>query len=151
MSYIIACRWVESWARREAMWERTKLIGAMVVLGASATGAQAAVIFDDFNTSLGHFGSGVTNASSGSNTNMDTTSTHARTTTDSFEGSGSDKLNLVPVTAGSTMRLRHLSGLGSAANNTAFTTSSGVDGWIGMYLKTSNPGFTVQIYMEGAS
>jgi len=49
------------------------------------------------------------------------------------------------------MRLRHLSGGGTIANNTAFTTSAGVDGWIGLYLKTSNPGFTVQIYMEGAS
>jgi MYXO-CTERM domain-containing protein len=49
------------------------------------------------------------------------------------------------------MRLRHLSGSGTAANNTAFTTSSGTDGWIGVYLKTSNPGFTAQIYLEGAS
>src|SRR5689334_3525821 len=107
------------------MWERKKLIGSVVILGGCASGAQAAVIFDDFNTSLGHFTSGVTGASSGSNTNMDATSAHARTTTDSIEGSGSDKLTLVPTTAGSTMRLRHLSGGGTAANNTAFTTSAG--------------------------
>src|SRR5437868_7095733 len=109
------------------------LTAALTVGGLSA---HAAVTFDNFNTDLGHFTSNVFNAS-GSDTNLANTSTSTQITSDSIEGAGSNQLSLVATTAGSSMRLRHLSGGGTPANNTAFTTGAGVDGWIGLYLKTS--------------
>src|SRR5829696_3464308 len=104
-----------------------------------ASASQAAIVFDDFNSSLGHFTSGVTNASSGSNTGSETTSTNTRDTT-TFEGTASDKLTLVHDTTTNAWRIRHLSGAGTPANNTQFATSSGTDGWIGFYLKTTASG-----------
>lgn len=125
------------------------LFGAALTVGGLTT--HAATVFDDFNVDLGHFTSAVVGGS-GSSTNLAAGSASSRITTDSVDGpGGSNQLALVPTTAGNSMRLRHLSGGGSAGNNVAFTTSSGVDGWIGLYLKTSDPGFTVQIYLEGAS
>jgi hypothetical protein len=120
---------------------------AAVLCGSSA---QAAIIFDDFNNNLGHFTSGVTNASSGSNLNMGA-GTNTRVTTGALEGAGADQLAIVPVTAGSAMRLRHLSGVGTPANNVSFNTSAAVDGWFGFYLKTTDTGFTVSPWLEGAS
>jgi len=126
-------------------------MGCGLVLSLTGQAASASLIFDNFNSSLGHFTSGVANASSGSNLNMGT-GTNTRITTDSVDGpGGADQLAIVPVIAGDPMRLRHLSGGGSAANNTAFTTSAAVDGWIGLYAKTSATGFNVQIFIEGAS
>jgi hypothetical protein len=129
---------------------RRELILAGVIGAVLAPGASAAVIFDDFNTGLGHFSSNITTAS-GSNSNMGTGSTSTRITTDSIEGGASNQLAIVPTTAGTTMRLRHLSGGGTPANNTAFTTGPGEDGWIGFYLRTSDPGYNVQLWIEGAS
>jgi hypothetical protein len=131
------------------MWDRKTTAASLIMIAASATSAKASIIFDDFNTALGHFNSAA--SGSGSNSNVDPTSTNTRITSDSFEGTGADKLSIVPVTAGSALRLRHLSGGGTPANNTAFTTSSGTDGWIGLYLKTSTPGYTAQIWIEGPS
>jgi hypothetical protein len=110
----------------------------------------AAVIFDDFNTNEGHFTSNVFNAS-GSDTNLANTSTLARITSDQIEGAGSQQLVLNQTTPSTVTRLRHLSGGGTPANNTAFTTSAGDDGWIGFYAKTTASGWTGQIYLEGAS
>jgi hypothetical protein len=115
----------------------------------------ASITFDDFNVNEGHFTS-TPATGSGSTANVAGTSTADRVTTDSpIEGSGHQKLVLNATTAGNLMRLRHLSGGGSAANNTAFTTSAGVDGWIGVYIKTldaaQDPNWTVQIWLEGAS
>lgn len=111
--------------------------------------AQAAVI-DDFNTSLGHFTSNVYNAS-GADSNLASTSTSARVTTDSVEGSGSDKITLDPTSSSASSRLRHLSGGGTPANNVNFATSAGTDGWIGFYLKTDVSGWNVQLYIEPGS
>jgi len=53
------------------------------------------------------------------------------------------------------MRLRHLSGSGTPANNISFTTTNGgPNGHMGLYIKgdaTNDPNWTVQIYLEGAS
>ncbi len=112
------------------------------------------IIFDDFNVNLGHFTSNIYNAS-GSDANIANTSTSARVTTDSpVEGTGQQKLVINASTPGTAMRIRHLSGGGSAGANIAFTTSAGVDGWIGFYLKadaTNDPNWNVQLYLEGAS
>jgi hypothetical protein len=144
-------------ARRFWRWSRYSSYTAMLVTGLlmvpSATQATP-IIFDDFNVNNGHFNS--VPSASGSSSSLDTSSTSTRITTNGpVEGAGMQKLVLIAKTPGSgTLRCRHLSGGGSAANNIAFTTSSGVDGWIGFYVKT-DPGtdtnWTVQPWLEGAS
>src|SRR5437867_9036758 len=135
-----------------AMQAHIKLVCAAIVLCAFALSTQssAAVIFDDFNTNEGHFTSNVFNAS-GSDSNLANTSTHARITSDQIEGAGSQQLVLNQTAPNTFTRLRHLSGGGTPANNTAFTTSAGTDGWIGFYAKTTATGWTSQIFLEGAS
>lgn len=136
----------------------TVLACSAALVIAMPRGAQgAAIIFDDFNVNEGHFTS-TPATGSGSSSTIDPSSTADRVTTDSpLEGAGHQKFVLVPkpVNLGGAIRLRHLSGGGSAANNVAFTTSAAEDGWIGVYIKTldatTDPNWTVQIYIEGAS
>ena len=111
--------------------------------------AQASIIFDDFNTDEGHFNLAPT--FSGSTTNVVSTSTADRVTASPFEGDGNEELVLTMTSTAAATRIRFLSGSGSAANNTSFTTSAGTDGWIGLALKTDSPGWTAQIWLEGAS
>lgn len=114
--------------------------------------AQAAITFDDFNVNEGHFDRHPT--FSGSTSGTASSSTADRVTTDDpLEGTGHQQLVFDAASEGLGMRVRHLSGTGSAANNTPFTTSSGEDGWIGFYLKTdasSDANWTVQLWIEGA-
>lgn len=130
----------------------TVLTAAMIVaLGLST--ANAAIIFDDFNVNNGHFAQDPN--TSGSSLNDAASSTAGRVTTNSpFEGAGHQELVFnwedVPADAGTDLRIRHLSGGGTPANNTSFTTSAGTDGWIGFYLKTTTAGnWTAQIWLEG--
>jgi len=110
----------------------------------------ASVVFDDFNVGLGHFSSNPSTGS-GSTQNVANNSTNTRITTNSpVEGSGQNRLFLVSSNSAA-IRLRHLSGAGTPANNTSFTTSSADDGWIGFYLKTTNSDWNVQPWLEGAS
>jgi hypothetical protein len=122
---------------------------ALVVVGAIVPAASAAiVVIDDFNTNEGHFAQAPT--FSGSTTGIATTSTADQVTTDSYEGAGSEQLVLLDnTTPGGTSRVRFLSGGGSAANNTTIPVTAGVDGWIGFALKTTTPGWDVQIWIEG--
>jgi hypothetical protein len=122
----------------------------VAVLLMMAGSAQAApIIFDDFNTNEGHFTSSPFGGS-GSSNGFASTSTADRVTSESVEGSGSQQISL-DVTSTTTARLRHLSGGGSAANNTAFTTSAAEDGWVGFYMKTTDAGWNAQLWLEGAS
>jgi hypothetical protein len=127
-------------------------LGAALMVGGLTT--QAATIFDTFNVNEGHFTSSPIGGS-GSTNGITAPSDATRVTTEAVEGAGSQQIDLIPTSAGNSMRLRHLSGAGTPANNTAFTTSSGVDGWIGLYLKTSGSSpastMTVQIWIEGAT
>ncbi len=124
------------------------------LLVAAAQSTQAYVIFDDFNVSNGHFNSNIYNAS-GQDNNIATTSTATRVTINNpIEGSGQQQLQINFTAAGATTRIRHLSGSGTPANNTAFTTSAGVDGWIGFFAKadpTNDPNWTVALYIEGGT
>jgi len=129
-------------------------VGCGLILSLGITqAARGSVIFDDFNLNEGHFTSNPIGGS-GSTNGIVAPSDATRITTEAVEGAGSQQIVLVPTAAGNSMRLRHLSGSGTPANNTAFTTSAGVDGWIGVYLKTagSSPAstMTVQIWIEGA-
>ncbi len=110
----------------------------------------AVVLFDDFNASEGHFN--LAPSFSGSNLNLNASSTAVRDTTfaASREGAGFERINIVPTTVGSSSRLRFLSGGGTPSNNTAFTTTaSGTDGFIGFWLKTAVSGWTAQIALDG--
>jgi hypothetical protein len=130
----------------------TKCFGFAALAGAvlgAAPASAAIIVFDDFNTDEGHFAQAPT--FSGSTTGIATTSTADRITSDTFEGAGSEQLVLLDdATAGGSSRVRFLSGGGTAANNLSFTTSAGTDGWIGLALKTTAPGWNVQIWIEGA-
>lgn len=102
---------------------------AMVIAGP----VKAGIVFADFNTDEGPFTSLPTDSAQ---TSFATTSTADRTTTDSIEGGGSERLDLVDgVTASN--RLRFLAGGGDPTNplNTPFTTSAGTDGFIGYFYK----------------
>jgi MYXO-CTERM domain-containing protein len=119
-----------------------------------AGSARAAVIFDNFETSEGHFN--LAPSFSGSTVGISSTSTADRDTTDGIEGPGgsSEKLVLVHTTSTTATRVRFLSGGGSPGGasgspaNTQFQTTSGTDGWIGLYAKTTNANWTIQIWVE---
>lgn len=124
---------------------------AILALLATSQLTRGSIIFDDFNVDEGHFTSSITG--SGTTAGFDTTlSTLDRVTTDNpLEGIGHQKLSLVYNGTGATVRLRHLSGGGSPANNIAFTTTLGTDGFIGFYLKTTDgAGWVASINLDGA-
>jgi hypothetical protein len=118
------------------------------VLTLTSISPAAPIIFDDFNTNEGHF-----NAApnfSGSNLNVAATSTADRITSDTIEGAGAEVIVLDATTAGSSTRLRFLSGTGTPASNVSFTTSSTTtDGFIGLAVKTAVSGWTVQMALDG--
>jgi hypothetical protein len=130
---------------------------ALAILAGAVTFAErasaAVIVLDDFNVDEGHFG--LAPNFSGSTSNTAAASTADRITTDSFEGAGNEAIAHVATTAGAATRIRFLSGGGSAAGgsgqpaNTVITTTSGTDGWIGLALKTSDPGWDVQLWLEG--
>lgn len=121
---------------------------AAVLLLAGTRNSQA-VTFDDFNVNEGHFSSTIT--FSGTTVGEDASSTADRVTTDSpREGAGHQRLVLVHDATATPFRLRHVSGGGTVANNTAFTTTAGTDGYIGFYLKTTNTGWQTSINLDGA-
>jgi len=117
--------------------------GGLVTL---ANPASAAIIFDDFNTSIGHF---ATSPITSTTTNiLKTTTPHsnavARSTVAPFEGTHSLDVSIQgggqTVVSPAFPRIRLLSGGGTPANNTSFTTTAGIDGFIGYYYKVPAPG-----------
>lgn len=113
--------------------------------------AAASTTFTAFTNSLDPFNSNVYNAS-GSDSGLASTSTstltHADSADDSFgvNGFGADRISL-DVTS-TTPRLRHLANGGTPSTATQFATSSGTDGWIGFYIKTTVAGWNAQLYIE---
>lgn len=127
---------------------KTILTAAALGFGLTLS-AKASIIFEDFNLSEGHYNQAPT--FSGSTVGYATGSTADLITTGgALEGAGFERLNMIwNTTTTTTTRIRFLSGGGTPANNTAFATSAGVDGWIGFYVRTTDPGWTVQPYLEG--
>lgn len=114
----------------------------------SASGA--AIIFDDFNVNEGHFN--LAPNFSGTSVGESAASTADRVETNSpVEGLGHQRLVLVHDGSATNLRIRHLSGSGTVANNTTFVTSAGDDGFIGFYLKTTASSFTVALNLDGAA
>jgi hypothetical protein len=125
-----------------------------LVVACCSTASAALVVLDDFNTNEGRFGLAPT--FSGSTTGLAATSTADRITTDSYEGAGSEQLVFIDdATPGGASRVRFLSGGGSAGGasgqpaNTVIPVTAGTDGWLGFVLKTTTPGWNVQIWIEG--
>lgn len=130
----------------------TSLVGSVAALLLATPRAQAAPItFADFNVNQAPFTS-IPATGSGSTANVAASSTASRVTTDDpREGTGHQRLVLDATTPGNPIRLRHLSGGGSPANNIPFVTSDAEDGWIGFYVKTTNTGWNVQLWIEGTT
>lgn len=125
-----------------------KRILIVAAVAAFASGVQGAIIFDDFNVDEGHFN--VHPGYSGSTVGEDPASSADRVTTNGpLEGEGHQELIFIHDGSATNMRVRHLSGLGTGSNNVSFATSDGTDGWIGFFLKTTDPGWTAQLWIEG--
>ncbi len=118
------------------------------LLAAASTLRAAPTVFDDFNVNEGKFTSVPT--ASGSTVGILAASTADRVTVAPREGAGCQQLVLI-TNGAATVRIRHLSGGGTIGNNTPIVTSAGPDGWIGCYIKTTNTGWNVQLWLEGAS
>src|SRR5436190_23002041 len=93
------------------------LVG-LICLCMTATG-WASVIFDDFNVNEGHFNQAPTFSSS---SNVSSTSTADRITSDSLEGAGSEQIVAVMNTT-NPARIRFVSGNGTVANNVSFNVT----------------------------
>jgi hypothetical protein len=132
------------------MRQRYIKVACAAIFTGLGTHAQGAIIFDDFNTSLGHFNQPPNFSST--NTSLDpANSSSTRITTDSEEGTASDRLIFTHDTTTTTaLRVRFVSGSGTPANNTAFTLTTGTDGFIGFYAKNSTPGWNATIALDGA-
>ena len=135
-----------------------KLIIGTTSLLAAVLCSQASIIFDDFNTSAGHFG--FTPTFSSTTANMATTSTSVwdNTVGDPFEGAGALQLNLIKNTASGSARVRFVSGgppynsttSGNPAYNTAWNYTGANDGRIGLYLKAdaNASGWQISLNMD---
>ncbi|MEQ8835221.1 MAG: PEP-CTERM sorting domain-containing protein, partial [Lacipirellulaceae bacterium] len=95
---------------------------------------------EDFEVNEGNFSSSPT--FSGSNIGIGANSTATMVTTEAQSGSGSQELFIDGDPGG--WFFRHLAGGGSPGNNDAFTS----EGFIGFWLKTDDPGITVQIALD---
>lgn len=125
----------------------TALGATLLAIGPSPLTA-APVVIDDFNVNKGHFTSVPT--ASGSTVGILASSTADRVTTDPVEGAGCMRL-VLNTNAAETVRVRFLSGGGTPANNTPIITSDATDGWIGCYIKTTNAGWNVQLWLEAGA
>jgi hypothetical protein len=123
---------------------------ALCIASLGLATANAAIIFDDFNAGEGHFN--VAPNFSGTSVGEHATSTADHTLAEAYEGAGSQRLEFKHDGSATSMRIRHLSGVGTPANNIAFTTGPGVDGFIGFFLKVESLVGTmdVQIALDGA-
>ncbi|RIK80918.1 MAG: hypothetical protein DCC67_08745 [Planctomycetota bacterium] len=137
------------------MFKLTRAL-ALVLAAATCLGTASAapIIFADFNTDEGPFN--VAPNFSGTSVGESNLSTADRVTTDGpKEGAGHQKLVLVHDGSTTNMRIRHLAGGGSPTGTAqqTFTTSAGVDGYIGFYAKTaaSNAAWTLALNLDDSA
>jgi hypothetical protein len=121
-------------------------LAAAAAVAAACTASAAPIVFDNFNAGEGHFN--LAPNFSGTSVGELATSTADHDPANGVEG-GSQNLVLVHDGSATNLRIRHLSGSGAIANNVVFSTTSGTDGFIGYYLKTTNTGFTTAIALDG--
>ena len=97
----------------------------------------------DFEEDEGYFGWAPTY--SGSNQGVGSASTADRVTTEAHQGIGSQQIYVEGDAGG--WFLRHLSGIGAAANPSG-NLELDATGYVGFWLKTSDPGISVQIAVD---
>jgi hypothetical protein len=141
----------------------------VLAIGLSLSRRAAAVVFDDFNVSEFHFG--YAPSFSGSSTSVTTASTAVRIEDEALalEGVGFQQIVLIHNEADTVnFRSRHISGgnpgptppgtpvygSANAANQIGnagflFDTTSGTDGWIGYYVRTTATGWVTSINLDG--
>ena len=119
---------------------RRRILALSLVVFATcfAGDLHAAIVFENFNTNEGRFGS-APNFSTSFSTNVTAASTADRVVSPNpvFEGTGSERivLDLGPGASTTPSRTRFLANTGSpGASNPTFNLSSSVDGFIGFYL-----------------
>jgi hypothetical protein len=128
------------------MFKVSASVAAIALLLVSSS-VQAAVVFDDFNVNEGHFALAPNFSGSTSNTAATSTADRIADAT-AVEGDGFERIVYNASTAGAATRIRFLSGGGTPANNTTFSTGPGEDGWIGFYARTTSAGWNAQIWVE---
>lgn len=131
------------------------VLAAGVLFVAGSYASAAPIIFANFNSDEGFFNQhpGFSSTSVGEAT-VAPLSTADRVTTDGpFEGAGHQNLTLRHDGGATNMRIRHLANSGTPVAGTTFTTSAGVDGWIGYYAKTSvnNTGWTISLALDDST
>ena len=134
---------------KKSLTTRTILACAAALAIITPLGAEAQTLFDSFDTSVGHFTTWP--GFSGYSTGLASSSTTTRVTTSPIEGAGCLRVLMITNGASATPRSRLLSGSGATGNNINFSTSSGTDGWIGCFIKTTNTGWNVQIALQGST
>jgi Dockerin type I domain len=104
-------------------------------------------VLADFNVDEGPFSWPPT--FSGSNQNISNNSTIDRVTGDALEGVGAQEIHVVPDGPGDWF-LRHVSGNGSAATvaSPAGNDPFVAQGFVGFWLKTTDPGVSVQLALD---
>ncbi|HWX22227.1 MAG TPA: hypothetical protein VN578_20180 [Candidatus Binatia bacterium] len=126
-----------------------KRITALLTLLAASNVSWGSIIFDDFNTSAGHFGYTPTFSSTTSGLDaVNSSSLYDTTAGDPFEGAGAMKLTLTHSATAGTSRVRWLSGGppydsshgGVPSANVSFNVTGTGDGNIGLYVKTDSSG-----------
>jgi hypothetical protein len=135
-----------------------KALLAVAIVATICGRASADLVFDDFNANLGHFGYAPT--FSGTSVGEAATSTTTRVTTDGpLEGAGHSRLLINSDGSSTLLRIRHVSGgppytsanAGNPVANLSFTTTAGVDGWIGYYIKTNVVGMETQLNLDSSA
>lgn len=135
------------------------LLGTCTLLTFSSL-SWGSIIFDDFNADKGHFGFNPTFSSTTSHQLTTSTTSWDSTPGDAYEGTGALQIVANHDATASSSRIRFLSGGppydsahgGAPSANTAFTTTAGTDGYIGVYVKavTTASGWTVSINLDGS-
>ena len=108
------------------------------------------MVLDGFDGNEGRYTSSPT--FSGSNRGIAATTTAVYSTEAAHRGAGSEKLTIVRDSQEVEGRLRFLSGNGTPANNRVTVGSQqramGATGFVGFFLKTDDPGLTVNIALD---
>jgi GH25 family lysozyme M1 (1,4-beta-N-acetylmuramidase) len=105
------------------------------------------LMLSDFNSSEGYLGFSPTY--SGSNVNILSTTTAELTSTEAYEGTGSQQLAI--DSGGGAWTLRFVSGIGAPPFTPANPTTNlplDATGSIGLWIKTANSGMTVQMLID---
>src|SRR5438552_10175868 len=107
--------------------------------------SKASIIFDNFNTTTGHFSSSPSTSGTTNILNTAAGNTNGVSlTADAFEDGMAEDIHIQGggqvVSSPSFPRIRHLSGSGTVANNTAFTVDpAATDGLLGFCYKLPIP------------